>query len=169
MASPAAARQYDKKRFQTIYPQYIDANLLPSDGRRISACQAVVHPTLEEMIAALHTLGFKDCFVDPMKSLPAAQAQARMVPALRGCIKVAIKVPIDQHYVKKSEFDMQTRAAMVESSPNRSTVMRQMAAIIKERNPTRPTIPSMESIVAQVMGPVITTKGAAAASSSRKK
>ncbi len=168
MSTPAVARQYDKRRFQTIYPQYIDANLHPSDGRRISACQAVANPSLEEIMSALLSLGFKECFVDPTKSLPAAQAQARMVPAPRGCVKVAIKAPSDQHYIKKSEFDTQSRAVMVEGLPNRSTVMRRVAALIKERNPVRPPVPSMEAIIAQAMGPLITTK-AGAASSSRKK
>ena len=166
----AAARSYDKRRYQTIYPQYIDANLLPRDGRRLSVAQAVANPSLEEILGALLQLGFKDCFVDPTKSLPPAQAQARMVPAPRGCVKVAIKAPVDQHYIKKSEFDVQTRAVIVEDSPNRSTVMRQVAALIKERTPVRPPVPSLEGLILAAMGASSTGKAAvAAAASSRKK
>jgi signal recognition particle subunit SRP19 len=169
MASSAAApRQHDKRRFQTIYPQYIDANIPPSSGRRISLSHAVANPSLEEMMSALLSLGFKQCFVDPMKSLPSMQSKARLVPAPRGCVKVAIKAPQDEHYVKKSEFDQQTRAAVVDELPNRSTVMRRMAALIKERNPARPPVPNIEAIVAQAMAPQVTTKSSGPASSKKK-
>lgn len=71
-----------------IYPQYIDATLTPSLGRRTTLQHAVAHPTLDEMFNAAKALGFTDVFADPTKSLPRAQSQPFCIPPLRGVIKV---------------------------------------------------------------------------------
>lgn len=128
----------DKKKYQTIFPQYIDANLAPKDGRRLTKTQSVESPTLEEMVMALRQLGYNEVYVNPRASLPCAQSQLRQVPAPRGCLKVAIKLPVDVHYIKKSEFDVQTRGVAVEGLGNKSEVLRKMAEIIKARGITRP-------------------------------
>ncbi|CUG87497.1 signal recognition particle 19, putative [Bodo saltans] len=128
----------DKKKYQTIFPQYIDANLGPKYGRRLTKTQSVESPTLEEMVLSLRQLGYTEVYVNPRASLPCAQSQLRQVPAPRGAIKVAIKLPADAHYIKKSDFDVQTRDITVEGLPNKSEVLRRMAEIIKTRVVNRP-------------------------------
>lgn len=136
--APSASPPGNKRAYQTIYPQYLDANLLPREGRRLTATQAVANPSVEEILTALRDLGFSAAFVDLSKSLPCAQSQAKQVPAPRGCVKVAIKAPKEEHYIKKSEFDVETRLAIKEGFPNKMEVMRRVAEKIKAKNAVRP-------------------------------
>lgn len=138
-SSSSSRGGYDKLKYQTIYPQNIDANLTPSEGRKITQCQSVVCPTLEEMLIAARNLGFADSFVDPTKSLPCSQSQLRQVPAPRGCLRVAVKAPASAHYVKKSDFDTQTRGLINEDIPNKYVVMRKISEMIKAKGGVRPT------------------------------
>ena len=157
MRSPAA-KSYDKLKYQTIYPQYIDSSLLPREGRRVTKVQGVADPRNDEIIAALREIGFSDSFVDRTKSLPCSQSQARQMPAPRGCVKVAIKAPSSQHYVKKSEFDKQTRDLVVDGFETKGSVMRCVADIIAANRGTRESLePKRETAVA-------TTAAAAATS-----
>lgn len=136
--SSSNSKVYDKKKFQTIFPQYLDSSLAPAEGRRLTKSQSVQCPTLEEIVKALIHLGYRDVFVDPVRSLPCAQSQARQVPAPRGCVKVAIKEPTDVHYIKKSEFDVQQRASTVDGISSKMEVLRRISAIIKSNGQTRP-------------------------------
>lgn len=164
-ASSASGRpnEENKKNFQTIYPQYIDASLGPKDGRRLTKSQSVVCPTLEEMIVAARALGFQQSFIDPTKSLPCAQSQLRQVPAPRGCLKVAVKQPVDVHYIKKSEFDVQTRGCVVDGVINKYELMRKICEHIKAKGGVRPQPINMTPQHQPKDGPQ--AKAAAAASS----
>jgi len=133
-ARPPQVPPYDKKEYQTIYPQYLDGTLTPDEGRRLTKCQSVGSPTLEEILHALHEIGFQDSFIDPSLSLPCAQAQARCIPPPRGCIKLVAKL----HHVKLSEFDEKTSDPVVEQFPTKKSILREVARRILERNPNRP-------------------------------
>lgn len=145
-------KNYDKTRYQTIYPQYIDANLGPSEGRRLTKKQSVVTPTLEEIVISLHELGYRDFFVERAKSLPAMQGTDKYPMVPRGCIKIAIKEPLDKHYIKKSEFDTQTRAPVVTGIETKQELLRRLAALIQSKKLPRPEIPSVATILASVPG-----------------
>lgn len=127
-----------KKKYQVIYPQYIDSTLTPSTGRKINLAHAVAEPTIEEMMNALKALGFT-AFFDPSKSLAVSQC-GEVYPPLRGCIRVAIKAPSDEHYIKKSDFDTQTRGTCVEGYTTKGQVLRKLAETIAAI-PGRPVPP----------------------------
>ncbi|KAG5507118.1 hypothetical protein JKF63_05864 [Porcisia hertigi] len=143
-----APRLYDKKAYQTIYPQYIDSYLTPSEGRRVTKSQGVEHPTMEEILLALRVLGYKDVLVDQARSYPRSQSTPKFPTVPRGCIKVAIKTPVDEHYIKKSDFDTQTRNAVVANIESKQELLRRLAALIKENAPNRPTLATVEDVVA---------------------
>ncbi|EPY26174.1 signal recognition particle subunit SRP19 [Strigomonas culicis] len=160
MAQPAGegvrvavdTKNYDKARYQTIYPQYIDASLGPSEGRRLTKKQSVETPTMEEMVVGLHELGYRDFFVERAKSLPAMQGTDRYPLVPRGRVKVAIKEPLDKHYIKKSEFDTQTRGAVVAGIESKQELLRRLATAIKAKGTARPEVPSVATILASVPG-----------------
>lgn len=144
---PQVVRSYDKKAFQTLFPQYLDSNLTPSEGRRLTKAQSVSLPTLEEIASALSQLGYKEIIIDRSKSLPCSQGSDRFSVVPRGCVKVAIKRPVDEHYIKKSEFDTQTRNAVVPGIESKQEVLRRVAAIIKAKGGQRPEMPTVASIL----------------------
>lgn len=143
-----APRSYDKKAYQTIYPQYIDASITPSEGRRLTKTQGVEHPTMDEMLLALRVLGYKNLIVDPARSYPRSQSTVKFPMVPRGCIKVAIKTPLDEHYIKKSDFDTQTRNAVVPGIESKQELLRRVATLIKEKVPNRPQMASVEDVIA---------------------
>ena len=155
MASASASAVPDKKTMQVIYPQYLDANLKPSEGRRISVQQAVPNPSFQEIADALSALGYRQVCFDPSKSLPSAQAQERQNPAPRGVFRVAIKTPANQHYIKKSEFDVATRAPVVASIPSKHQLLLKIAAHIRRKaggSDERPKLPpTAQELAAQVI------------------
>lgn len=128
----------ERHKYQTIYPQYLDAHLSPFDGRRLTASQSVGSPSLEEIYTSLKEMGFMDCYVEGTKSLPRAQSQARQVPAPCGCIKIIIKEPPDVHYVKRSEFDQQTREPRSAKYSTKRQILIEVARRIKLRPGQRP-------------------------------
>ncbi|GET88052.1 hypothetical protein, conserved [Leishmania tarentolae] len=142
-----APRSYDKKAYQTIYPQYLDSYLTPSEGRRLTKSQGVEHPTMDEILHALRVLGYKDVIVDPARSYPRSQSTTKFPMTPRGCIKVAIKTPVDVHYIKKSDFDTQTRSAVVNNIDTKQELLRRLAALIKEKVPNRPQLATVEEII----------------------
>lgn len=144
----AVPADYDKKQYQTIYPQYIDSYLTPSEGRRVTREQGVEHPTMDEMLLALRVLGFTNVVVDQKASYPRSQSTDKFPMVPRGCIKVAIKTPLDEHYIKKSDFDTQTRNAVVAGIESKQELLRRIAALIKEKVPERPSLITVESIIA---------------------
>ncbi len=127
-----------KTKFQTIWPQYMDSRLTPELGRRVSKKQGVPDPNPGEIQRALVQLGFADAFVEPAMSYPGAQSQWYCIPAQRGCVKVSIKAPASEHYIKKSEFDTKTRASRVEGLDSKHQVLVRVAEIIKELPDRRP-------------------------------
>ncbi|KAK7197929.1 SRP19 protein [Novymonas esmeraldas] len=143
-----APRSYDKKAYQTIYPQYIDSYLSPSEGRRLTKTQGVEHPTMDEVLLALRVLGYKDVLVDAARSYPRSQSTTKFPMVPRGCIKVAIKTPVDEHYIKKSDFDTQTRNAVVAGIESKHELLRRVAALIKEKVPNRPQLATVDDIIA---------------------
>ncbi|CAJ1022154.1 SRP19 protein, putative [Leishmania lindenbergi] len=141
-------RSYDKKAYQTIYPQYLDSNLTPSEGRRLTKSQGVEHPTIDEILHALRVLGYKDVIVDPARSYPRSQSTTKFPVVPRGCIRVSIKTPVDEHYIKKSDFDTQQRSAVMDSIDTKQELLRRVATLIKERAPKRPHLSTVEDIIA---------------------
>ncbi|RHW68899.1 SRP19 protein [Trypanosoma brucei equiperdum] len=122
---------YDKRAYQTIYPQYLDAELTPHDGRRLTRTQAVDDPTTKEVVEALKELGYTDIFVEPSASFPRSQGSIKYIMPPKGCVKVAIKRPKGEHYIPKSDFDTQTRGVTVEDIPNKMELLRRVSALIK--------------------------------------
>jgi signal recognition particle subunit SRP19 len=139
---------YNKKAYQTIYPQYIDSCLTPSEGRRLTKAQGVDHPTMDEMLLALRVLGYTDVVVETKASYPRSQSTDKFPMVPRGCIKVAVKTPADEHYIKKSDFDTQTRNAVVPGIESKQELLRRIAALIKEKVPNRPKLITVEEIIA---------------------
>lgn len=138
-AASAPARSFDKRKYQTIYPHYLDANLKPAEGRRLTLAQSVHSPEAPEIVDALRRLGFTDCFFDHSKAFPRLQSSPLIVPpGPRGCVRVAIKAPLSEHYVRRSEFDTRTRGVLLESAPTKLEVLRQVAAIIRTNGRPRP-------------------------------
>ncbi|KAG5480634.1 hypothetical protein LSCM1_06338 [Leishmania martiniquensis] len=146
--APMAPHSYDKKAYQTIYPQYLDSYLTPSEGRRLTKSQGVEHPTIDEIALALRLLGYKNILVDPARSYPRSQGTTKFPMVPRGCIRVAIKTPADEHYVKKSDFDTQRRGAVVDSIENKQELLRRIAALIKEKAPGRPQLATVADVIA---------------------
>ncbi|KPA82930.1 hypothetical protein ABB37_02680 [Leptomonas pyrrhocoris] len=139
---------YNKKAYQTLYPQYIDSSLTPSEGRRLTKEQGVENPSMDEMLLALRVLGYKDVVVEPKASYPRSQSTSKFPMVPRGCIKVAVKTPMDEHYIKMSDFDTQTRSAVVAGIESKQELLRRMAALIKEKVPERPKMITVEEIIA---------------------
>nr|CCC94419.1 unnamed protein product [Trypanosoma congolense IL3000] len=129
-----APKSYDKRAYQTIFPQYLDSDLRPRAGRRLTRTQSVKDPSLKEIALALKELGYTDIIVDPSPSLPCSQSSATYVCAPKGCIKVAIKRPQGEHYIAKSEFDTQTRGVTVPDIPTKMELLRRVAAVIKSQH-----------------------------------
>ncbi|KAG5507395.1 hypothetical protein GH5_07494 [Leishmania sp. Ghana 2012 LV757] len=146
--APVAPHSYDKKAYQTIYPQYLDSYLTPSEGRRLTKSQGVEHPTIDEIVLALRALGYKNIVVDPARSYPRSQSTTKFPMVPRGCIMVAIKTPVDEHYIKKSDFDTQTRSAVVGNIESKQELLRRLAALIKEKVPNRPQLVTVADIIA---------------------
>lgn len=127
VASPA------KKGYQTIFPQYLDSNYLPSQGRKISKASAVPGPTLDEIYMALSKLGYSGHYADPLKSLPCLQSSAFIFPAPRGCIKVLLKEPL----ATSTEGAAKRAASPADRKPTnpehktKGDVLRKVAEIIK--------------------------------------
>lgn len=151
---PEPATGYDKHASQTIFPEYINAALTPRQGRRLTLAQSVMHPTLEEMVVALNHMGYRGLIVDQSRSLPASQGSDIFPVVPRGCIKVAIKSPVDAHYIKKSEFDTQTRESMVDGIDSKHQLLKRVAAYIKAQEGSRPQLKSVADIIATVPGAV---------------
>lgn len=57
------------KHYQCLYPLYFDASKTRSDGRRVSAEQAVKNPLAREIVDAVQLLGLKTVF-EPGKTHP---------------------------------------------------------------------------------------------------
>lgn len=160
-SSAARPQVLDKKDFQVIFPQYIDATLTPQQGRRITKTQAVETPTVEEILQALHHFGYKKFVRDSVKSYPRSQADAHFPLVPKECIRVAIKHPRDIHYIKKSEFDKEERESVIADIPNKMELLRRIAKFIKTTHPERPKHPTIEQVIAAVpnmLNPATKTK-----------
>lgn len=144
----------DKKKFQVIFPQYIDALLSPKQGRRLTKSQAVATPTIEEILASLHQLGYRTFVRDSGKSYPRSQGDPYFPLTPKECIRVPIKEPHDVHYIKKSEFDTQERASTLPDIPNKMELLRRIAACIKANNPTRTRQRSVEEVFQSLPNPL---------------
>ncbi|CCW71855.1 unnamed protein product [Phytomonas sp. Hart1] len=140
----------EMKAMQTIYPQYLDAGLTPKEGRRLTKAQAVVNPSVEEIATALHELGFQKIVIMARKSLPRSQGSMRFAIVPYGAVKVLLKEPTDVHYIKKSEFDQQTRNPTVVGLESKHAVLKRVAALIKEKGGPRPLLPTPAEILASV-------------------
>lgn len=57
------------KHYQCLYPLYFDANKTRSEGRRVSAEQAIKNPLAREIVDAVQLLGLKTVF-EPGKTHP---------------------------------------------------------------------------------------------------
>lgn len=121
-----------------IWPQYIDARLTPSQGRRVTKAQAVDDPIIPEMMRVLQFLGFPEVYADMQGSYPRAQSQGYQIPPTKGCLHVTIKPPKAQHYVRKSEFDTATRGHLVDGLENKHKVLVKLAEMIKTRPDRNP-------------------------------
>lgn len=153
------AAKPNAKDYQTIFPQYIDAQLAPSDGRRLTKAKAVANPSIEEILTAVKELGFAKAYIDPVKSLPAAQSQDRCIPPPRGCVKVQIKAPRSEHYVKKSEFDKETRAAIVDAVPTKAQLLVKIAELIKAKSAGGARPPRVDPSANLVAAPTVGGRG----------
>ncbi|KPI89728.1 hypothetical protein ABL78_1108 [Leptomonas seymouri] len=138
----------EKKAYQTIYPQYIDSSLTPRDGRRLTKAQSVALPSVDEMMLALRVLGYENALFDPKASYPRSQSSGKFPMVPRGCIKVAIKAPVEEHYTGKSELDTQTRHVTVPGIESKQELLRRIAALIKEKVPNRPRMTTVEEAIA---------------------
>eukprot|EP01059_Diplonema_ambulator_P036379 TRINITY_DN9038_c0_g1_i1.p2 TRINITY_DN9038_c0_g1~~TRINITY_DN9038_c0_g1_i1.p2 ORF type:complete len:175 (+),score=39.90 TRINITY_DN9038_c0_g1_i1:64-525(+) len=120
----------DKKDYQILYPQYIDSNLTTGEGRRMPMSKCVENPTAVEMYQVCMQVGIPVIF-QPEKGY------ARQPTARRGRIKVLLKRPQSEHYMKKSEYDTATRGLIVEEYPSKNALMTKMAEVI-------PNLPSRQ-------------------------
>ena len=116
-----------KENFQTIFPQYLDSNFTPEQGRKISRCKAVPGPTLDEIFIALKQMGYTGMFADPMKSLPCLQSSVSIFPAPRGCIKVSLKAG-----------EPGSKTAVNSKFATKGDVLRGVAAIISKMDNRKP-------------------------------
>ncbi|EAN89354.1 hypothetical protein C3747_18g120 [Trypanosoma cruzi] len=128
----------NKLAYQTIFPQYLDANLTPAEGRRLTKTQSVENPQLEEIAIVLGQLGYKDFFIERTLSLPRSQASKKYAIVPKGCVRVAIKRPQSEHYIRMSEFDTQTRGVTVQGIGSKQDLLRRVAAAIKASGVPRP-------------------------------
>lgn len=144
-----------KKDFQVIFPQYIDGKLSPKQGRRLTKSQSVESPTMEEILAALQSFGYERIVRDGLMSYPRSQGDPYFPICPNECIRVAIKKARDVHYIKKSEFDMEEREPTVADIPTKMELLRQIAAWIKEKNPTRPLQSTADEVFAALPNPKI--------------
>eukprot|EP01064_Diplonema_japonicum_P018030 TRINITY_DN2663_c2_g2_i1.p1 TRINITY_DN2663_c2_g2~~TRINITY_DN2663_c2_g2_i1.p1 ORF type:complete len:155 (+),score=17.52 TRINITY_DN2663_c2_g2_i1:65-529(+) len=135
----------DKKDYQVLYPQYLDANLTTGEGRRMPLAKSCECPSSVEMYQVCMQVGVPVIF-QPEKGY------ARQPTARRGRIKVLLKTPQDQHYIKKSEYDTATRSLINSQFPTKVALMAKMAEII-------PTLPSRQKAKEEASGGIITTAG----------
>ncbi|RNF07499.1 signal recognition particle subunit SRP19 [Trypanosoma rangeli] len=136
MQPPSASHK--KLAYQTIFPQYLDANLTPSEGRRLTRTQSVENPQLEEIVVVLRELGYQDFFIERNLSLPRSQACNKYAIVPKGCVRVAIKRPQSEHYIRMSDFDTQTRGVTVQGIGSKQELLRRVAAAIKASCAARP-------------------------------
>ncbi|KEG11771.1 signal recognition particle subunit SRP19 [Trypanosoma grayi] len=142
---------YNKLAYQTIFPQYLDSNLTPSEGRRLTKTQSVENPQLEEIAVVLGTLGYKDFFIERKVSLPRSQSSERYAFVPKGCVKVAIKRPQAEHYVRMSEFDTKTRGVTVQDICSKQELLRRVAAAIKANGAPRPQPMTVAAATASIL------------------
>ncbi|ORC92590.1 signal recognition particle subunit SRP19 [Trypanosoma theileri] len=147
----ASSRSYNKLEYQTIFPQYLDANLTPSEGRRLTKTQSVENPQLEEIAVVLGLLGYKNFFIDRTLSYPRSQASSKYAFVPKGCVKVPIKRPQTEHYVRVSEFDSQTRGVTVEDIRSKQELLRRVAAAIKANGAPRPQQVTVAAATATIL------------------
>ena len=100
------------KHYQTIYPQYLDQNLTTHQGRRLPKAKAVPGPMAVEIYKSCEMLGLPVMF-EPGKGY------SRNSTIRRGRVRVLIKRPRDEHYIKKSDFDEQTRGLVHPEIPSK--------------------------------------------------
>ncbi|RNF07719.1 signal recognition particle subunit SRP19 [Trypanosoma conorhini] len=129
---------HNKLAYQTIFPQYLDANLTPGEGRRLTKTQSVENPQLEEIAAVLRKLGYQDFFIERGLSLPRSQASRKYAVVPKGCVRVAIKRPQSEHYIRMSDFDTHTRGVTVQDIGSKQELLRRVAAAIKASGAPRP-------------------------------
>ena len=110
------------KPYQVIYPQYINKKFTQELGRRIPISKCLDDPTPSEVFSACTALRLK-AVLEPTKGYPASQASLVEMPPVRGRVRVLFKQPLDKHYVRKSEFDTQTRNLVREDIPNKKTLL----------------------------------------------
>lgn len=146
--SPGGATILDKRDYQCIFPQYIDARLTARQGRRIPKALAVDIPTVDEMILALRRLGYTSIVRDTRSSYPRSQGDAAFTVVPRECVRVAMKQPANTYYIRKSEFDTATREPVISSIPTKGELLRQMAEIIRTTQAKRPVAPTVEETLA---------------------
>eukprot|EP01061_Rhynchopus_euleeides_P014972 TRINITY_DN25719_c0_g1_i1.p2 TRINITY_DN25719_c0_g1~~TRINITY_DN25719_c0_g1_i1.p2 ORF type:complete len:151 (+),score=67.57 TRINITY_DN25719_c0_g1_i1:163-615(+) len=119
----------DKKKYQTIYPQYMDKLLTAGQGRRMPKEKCIENVMCIEMYQACIQLGVPVVMEN--------KGYARASAIRRARLKVLLKSPLDEHYVKKSEYDTQTRDIINPDIPNKTVLMAKIAEII-------PTLPSRQ-------------------------
>eukprot|EP00759_Apiculatamorpha_spiralis_P010719 PhF_6_TR17507/c0_g1_i1/m.26705/K03105/SRP19; signal recognition particle subunit SRP19 len=118
------------KHFQVIYPEYLNKKFTKELGRRVSQAKGLDDPTASEVHAACQALGLQ-AVLEPWKGFPSSQARDP-VPAPRGRVRVLLKQPKDKHYIKKSEFDVQTRVLTNESIPTKGALLVQIADEVRK-------------------------------------
>ena len=81
----------NKTEYVTIWPHYLNGNLSPEQGRRVTKKHAPAEPSVQEIfIVCSKTLKFRDVYVHPMKMYPRSQSQLYCVPPVAGCVYVNI-------------------------------------------------------------------------------
>ncbi|KAH9589434.1 Signal recognition particle [Trypanosoma melophagium] len=147
----ASSGSYNKLEYQTIFPQYLDSNLTPSEGRRLTKAQSVENPQLEEIAVVLRMLGYTDFFIERNLSYPRSQASSKYAFVPKGCVKVPIKRPKTEHYVRISEFDSQTRGVTVADIRSKQELLRRVAAAIKANDTPRPQRVTVAAATANIL------------------
>eukprot|EP01062_Namystynia_karyoxenos_P019286 TRINITY_DN17244_c1_g1_i1.p1 TRINITY_DN17244_c1_g1~~TRINITY_DN17244_c1_g1_i1.p1 ORF type:complete len:206 (+),score=48.70 TRINITY_DN17244_c1_g1_i1:85-618(+) len=112
------------KDYQVIYPQYVDQKLTYRQGRRVSRSLACENPSALDIFQVCKQLGFH-CIFQPNKGFP------RDPVAHRGRVKVIIKHPLSEHYVKKSDFDQRTRGVYNEEISTKSELLRRLCPVLQ--------------------------------------
>eukprot|EP00754_Rhynchopus_humris_P043322 Rhum_TRINITY_DN3147_c0_g1::Rhum_TRINITY_DN3147_c0_g1_i1::g.9747::m.9747/K03105/SRP19; signal recognition particle subunit SRP19 len=129
-------KDVEGKHYQTIYPQYLDQNLTTHQGRRLPKAKAVPGPMAVEIYKSCEMLGLPVMF-EPGKGY------SRNSTIRRGRVRVLIKRPKDEHYIKKSDFDEQTRGLLHPEIPSKKFLMEKLGEIIPLL-PSRQKQPNMQ-------------------------
>lgn len=132
----------DLKGHHAIFPQYIDANLTPAEGRRVTRKQAVATPVIEEIAIALEELGFKRVALNVSKSYPRSQGSSKFPIPPRGCVMVVMKEPASPN------ADQTARTAVVPALKTKHQLLVKVAECIKRKGGERPKLRTAAELLA---------------------